>query len=496
MDGPPVGGVNGVTIMVSAWAVEEFESLDLGDERLDDRAAVVLSAMGNRPNLSIPAACGGNAEMAAAYRFFDNEKVSFEKVLEPHTQRTRQRMAEHDVVLLVQDTSEIDLTRPQQTVTGAGELDGSRKGLLLHVMHGFTSDGTPLGTVWARVVNRPSVSHASDADKRDQARRTPIEQKESMRWLEGMRQSRMIAASLPQVQCICVSDSESDIYECICESRAAVEGGPPVHDWVIRACHDRALLDDPEELRRMREKVLAKPVLYTAQVQVRQRKAMTEVEKRARRKVRCTREAQVEIRAAMITLRAPKRNGLKLPAIMVNMVLVHEPNPPAGAEPIVWMLLTTLPIETPEQVRLIVQYYCLRWNIEILFRTLKSGCRIEERRFEDVERILPCMAIYLIASWRVLLACRLGRECPDADCEVLFEPSEWKATWMAVHRRKPPKKNPTLSEIVCLIAQLGGYIRRPSSEPGVQTLWIGMQRVRDLALAWEAFGPEKKIRRE
>ena len=482
--------------MVSTWAAEEMASVTLGDERLDDRAAAVLSAMGNRPNLSIPAACSGHAEMTATYHFFDNKKVTFEKVMEPHAQRTRQRMDQQKIVLLVQDTTEIDLTRPQQKVKGVGELDGSRKGLLLHWMHAFTTDGTPLGTAWADVIKRPIVSHASHAAKRDKARRTPIEEKESMRWLEGIRQSRTIAASLSQAQCICVGDSESDIYECILEPRAAVEGGPPVHDWVIRACHDRALFDDPDEFRLMREKVVATPVLYTAQVKVRQRKAMTSVEKRVRRKFRSTREAQVEVRAATITLCAPRRDGLKLPAVTVNMVLVYEPQPPKGAEPIVWMLLTTLPIDRPEQVRLVVQYYCLRWNIEILFRTLKLGCRLEQRRFEDVKRILPCMAIYLIAAWRTLLTCRLGRECPDVDCEVLFEPSEWKAVWCAVKQTKPPRKKPTLSEIVYLVAQLGGYVRRPSSKPGVQTIWVGMQRVYDLALAWDTFGPEAKVKRE
>src|SRR5947209_11995140 len=116
--------------MIASWASEEMGTADFGDERLDARVITLLSALGNRPNLSIPAACSGRAEMEAAYRFFDNDKVTFEKVLEPHIQRSRQRVAEQAVVLLVQDTSEIDLTRPQQEVVGAGDLDGSRRGFL------------------------------------------------------------------------------------------------------------------------------------------------------------------------------------------------------------------------------------------------------------------------------------------------------------------------------------------------------------------------------
>ena len=105
--------------MIAAWAKEEAALADFGDERLDDRLAILLSDLGSRPFLSIPAACGGLAEMKAAYRFFDNDKATFEKVIEPHLQRTKERMAAEQVVLLVQDTTEIDLTRPEQEVEEA-----------------------------------------------------------------------------------------------------------------------------------------------------------------------------------------------------------------------------------------------------------------------------------------------------------------------------------------------------------------------------------------
>src|SRR3954447_5167243 len=104
------------------WAVEELRTVDLGDERLDARFEILLSALGSRPNLSIPAACSGRAELKAAYRFFDNDKVTFDDVLRPHTDQTLLRIAAQDVVLLVQDTTETDLTRPQQQVHGAGTL--------------------------------------------------------------------------------------------------------------------------------------------------------------------------------------------------------------------------------------------------------------------------------------------------------------------------------------------------------------------------------------
>ena len=133
--------------MIAPWAQEELGTVDLGDERLDARFELLLSALGSRPNLSIPAACGGRAEMKAAYRFFDNDKVTFAKVLQPHRDQTLVRLAEQEVALLVQDTTENDLTRPQQQVTGVGTLDGSRQGVLLHALQAFTLAGAPLGTL-------------------------------------------------------------------------------------------------------------------------------------------------------------------------------------------------------------------------------------------------------------------------------------------------------------------------------------------------------------
>jgi hypothetical protein len=475
--------------VVSHWAEEEAGSLDLGDERLDERAVELLSSLGNRPNLSIPSACRGRAEMQAAYRFFDNDKVTFDNLLAPHVQQTLGRMARHPVVLLVNDTTEIDLTRPQQQVAGAGELDGARQGVLLHLLHAFTPDNTPLGTAWGQCLNRPEVSRASEKEKAHRRKHTPIQGKESMRWLTSLRQAREVAGKLPQVRCVYVADSEADIYELLAEPRGI--GGPHGRvDWLIRAGQDRATQSQgagaPGHLR---DQVLAKPALYELELKIRGRQAKTTVEESPRGQSRRGRTARVEVRAGTLTLRPPWREGGKLPAVTVNIVLVREPDPPAGETPVEWVLVTTLPIDQIDQVRRVVEYYCVRWNIEILFRTLKSGCRIEQRRFEQVDRITRCMGLYLIVAWRTLFVCRSGRECPDADCETIFEPSEWKAVWAAVHRKKPPKTRPRLSEMVRLIAGLGGYVERPNSPPGPQSLWIGLQRMYDLAWAWEAFGP-------
>jgi len=155
--------------------------------------------------------------------------------------------------------------------------------------------------------------------------------------------------------------------------------------------------------------------------------------------------------------------------------------------------VTTLPIDTLEQVQEIVQSYCGRWQIEIFFKTLKSGCKIERRLFEKLPRTLNCLAVYSIIAWRVMYLCHLGRECPDLDCEVVFSPSEWKSVYRVVRREPLPETPPRLNEMVRMIATLGGFVDRPKNEPGPQTLWTGLQRLHCFSLAWDTFGPDQKI---
>ena len=214
-------------------------------------------------------------------------------------------------------------------------------------------------------------------------------------------------------------------------------------------------------------------------------------EDRARRQPRQSRAAAVEVRAARVTLRGPWRPGGQLPDVTVNAVLVREVDPPADDVAVEWLLLTSLPIDTDRPGRAwSSQYYCTRWMVEVFFRVLKSGCRVEERRFERSDRLLPCLAVYLIVAWRTLYVCRLGRSCPEISCEAVFEPSEWQSVYQVVKREPPPKEPPKLQEMVRLVAQLGGYVnRKRADEPGPQTVWLGLQRLHDIALCWKVFGP-------
>jgi hypothetical protein len=442
--------------MLSPWVVEEMATADPHDDRLNKRLELLLSQLAAHPTASLPAACGGYAEITAAYRFFDNDKVGFDGVLRPHLDRTRERIAAQPVVLLVPDTTEIDLTRPERQVQGAGPLDGgTRRGALLHVICAFTPDGTPLGVVQAIPWTRDDDEPRNAAMTRGQRAATPIEEKESFRWKLSMQQAIEEADRCPRNRIIYVADSEADIDEVIARGME----GSHAADWIVRSCQDRALVDDSEDAvvrDYLREEVLAAPVLTSQALEVRGRKPKLACEDRGRRQPRRSRRAVVEVRAARVTLRAPDRQAGQLPDVTVNAVLVTEAAPPEDDIAVQWLLLTSLPIDDVEQVRLIIEYYCTRWMVEIFFRTLKSGCRVEGRRFERVDRLLPCLAVYLIVAWRTLYVCRLGRSCPEISCEAVFAPEEWQSVYQVVRRERPPKRPPKLQEMVRLVAQLGG----------------------------------------
>ncbi len=328
----------------------------------------------------------------------------------------------------------------------------------------------------------------SEADRQTSEVEYSDRSERERRWIEGIRAGREVAQACPQTSCVCVSDSESDIYELFAEPRTTDSGSEL--QLVIRACRDRKLLGNDDNLF---DAVRATACLYKCQVDV----SSVKLDVTCKESLHAIHRVMPELQKSKfadikVTLQPPARPDRKLPVLELNVVLVEEINPPEGQDPIQWLLISTLPIDTADHVQLIVQCYCIRWQIEIYFRTLKSGCNVEERLFERFSRFENCLAVYIVVAWKVLYLCHLGRTCPDMDCEVVFTASEWKAVYMIVTKTDPPTQPPKLNEMIRLIASLGGYVIRKNSQPGPQTLWLGLQRVNDLSHAWDAFGPDSR----
>jgi hypothetical protein len=463
------------------WIELETQGADFGDERLDARYQVVLEQLSDKPSLSIPAACGGQAETAAAYRFFDNEKTNAAKVLAPHRNATLERIRAERVVIAAQDTTEVDLTRKKEKV--GGPLDaGSRWGLLVHPILVMTPERVPLGVVAVDMWSRdPKELEKSTKQRKKERRQKPFEEKESYRWFEGYETACQIATEAPDTKVISVSDSEGDIYECfLAGAREDVKRA----DWIVRANHvDRALAEEDQDLLQL---LACQAPLGKMTVSVSQRDASSLDNSRNRQKPRASRTAEMTVRSVRTLLNSPQRSGLA--PVYVSAVLVREENPPEGEEPIEWLLLTSLPIGTFAEACQVANYYACRWEIEVFFRVLKSGCKIEELQFEREDRLQVCLAMYLIAAWRVLYVLKLGRACPDMGCDAVFTEAEWKSVYVIAKQKPAPKSPPTLGEIIPIIASLGGYLDRKHDGPaGPKTMWIGLQRQRDFALAWTAF---------
>lgn len=454
---------------------EELRGIDLGDKRLNKRSLQLIETLSANPEASINASCEGWSDTLAAYRFFDNDAVTPEQIMRPHRAATQCRMCAHPVVLVVQDTTELDYS--DHPPKDARCLNNEKRfGLYEHDILAVTPDKLCLG-----VVGTESFDRAAESLGQTLQRRTlPIEEKESFRWLQGYRLACQLAAECSATQIVSVADCEADMYDIFVEARD--QSGPRA-EYILRAKEDRSTLErDPESgpqaYRKVREEVARSERRTTKTIE------LCQTPKRA------ARQAHVEIRAIAVQVKPPQARKHLLP-VTHNVVLVEEVGGPGDGTDLCWLLLTTLPIDTLDEVLTILEYYLARWVVEIYFRTLKTGCRVEEIQLETTVRLQRCLAFYKIIAWRILYLTYLNRTCPKLPCTAVFEESEWKSVWRVVTKKAIPKKPPLLSKFMQLLTQLGGYNNRATEPaPGPQSLWIGLRRMTDFATAWLAFGPK------
>lgn len=458
------------------WAKTEMSEIDCGDARVDARAIMMIDKLVAGGEGSTLAQCfQSRKELTGAYRFFDNDLVTPEKILSAHYKSTLERIKQHPVVLLPSDTSSVDYTS-KSTIEGLGILDSPlTRGLLIHPTLAVTPTRVPLGVVdfyfWARDENA-NRSSISSGERMNQV----IEEKESFRWLRSYRKANAIAMQCPDTQIISMGDRENDIFEVLYEAvKEANNGGAHA---LIRLRHDRiVVLEGDDQEHKLKKKLLKAPRIGEIEFTL---------EERGKKEKRIVRQT---LRAQSVLLKGKFVGEREYPAVRVNVVCSIEENPPPGEEPICWMFLTTLPIATFEEVAKVIQYYLCRWDIEVFFKVLKSGCKVEEKALKTAERLSNMLAMFLIVTWRIMYIMKLAREQPGITCTKLFEAAEWQSVYKILNKgSKLPTTPPSLGEFVAMIARLGGYLagkKRPP--PGPTVLWRGLKRVQDFALAWESF---------
>lgn len=446
------------------WTQSEFRSAQFADRRLQRRLCTLARSFQAQPRAPIPQACTDAAGARAAYRFFD--KVKMESILEPHYEATMHRAAaEVGYVLAVNDTTGLNFTAHPAT-EGLGPLknkNSTAQGLWVHSTLLFTTQGSALGLIDVQAWARQGVGKAAQRHQR------PIEQKESAKWLRSFdaaaRLQRQVGTAVTVVH---VGDRESDIYEYF----AHVLHSPDGAHALVRADSQERTLNESQ--KKVCDHLLDLPVQDRRVVQI------------PRHKSRAARQVELQIRFDTVALQPPEKHR-RLGSLRLSVIYVNEVNAPPGVEPIKWMLWSTLPVESPEQAWEKVEWYKRRWGIEDFHRTLKSGCRIEDRQLTTADRLMSCLAVDVVVAARIEQMKKLSREQPDQPCTRIFSHDEMQV--LAANFQPEALRTGrvlTLREAVRYTAQLGGFLARKSDgEPGSKTLWRGLERLAGMALGWQ-----------
>lgn len=432
--------------MLMSWSEMEFQSLDLGDKRINARTIKIVEALSKSPQSSIPEACQGWAETMATYRFYANDAFDSSDLLEPHYQATEQRIRKSDskTILCLQDTTELDFNGKQTEGMGRLSYDAQR-GMYLHPTLCVTPERLPLGItdswMWARGETKTEDKANPDI-------------KESVRWIEGYERVAEMAKRCPDQQLVYVADREGDMYELM--ERAQQLDNPA--DWLIRARHNRSLAGQEK--------------LWDA---VEAQEALTKITFiKPRKRGEKARNILQEVKVLRYTL-SPKG---KTPVEM-TLVQAREMNPPKGSQPIVWRLLTNRAVSTEEQAVEIINWYRCRWEIEMFFDVLKVGCKVEKLQLGARERVEKALALYMVVTWRIMYLMRLGRNCPELSADLVFDSLEWKSSYL-LGKKKLPDGIPSINEVIRNLAMLGGFLgRKCDGEPGAKSIWKGFQRIQD-----------------
>ena len=406
---------------------------------------------------------GRRSEIVRFGRLLANPRVTVERLIEGWGVQTATACAGRHV-LAIQDTSEFNFRTTAERRRGLGEIGkGVGRGLLLHAMVAVDAQTSGcLGLVSGRLWTRPgrrSLRH----DKRS------LSDKESARWLSTAEAAKSVLAAAASVTV--VADRESDIY-----AEWARLPGPRFH-LLTRAMHDRAIAQGGR--------------LSTASLEP-AGEAHIDLVARAGRPAR---RARLVARFGRVSLKRPgatREAGLPK-TVQVSLVEVVELDPPAGAEPILWRLLTTHEVTDADMAWRVIGWYRARWTIEQLFRTLKQqGLRLEDSQLETAEGLLKLTAIAARAACTTLqlVQARDGRSAQGS--EIAFTPAEVRTLQALLPRlegKTAAQKNPhpprSLAWAAWIIAKLGGWDGYKSSKPpGPITFRHGLEYFRSIAYGW------------
>ena len=428
------------------------------DARQFRSMAQMLSCLAAQPESSFSRALGPAGRQSAG-RLLSDERVSPQVILEGHQRQTRARCSQEPYVVVAQDTTEIDYSKHQESKSDLGPIGkGYSWGVLGHGCLALSPSGLPLGVVGLDLWTRDPAQMGSRSRKRDLS----TEQKESRKWLTGLRS---IEEALPEQPIVVVADRESDVYDYLAAPRRGTT------HLVTRASYPRRVRIQPSQ---------QKSTLFEA-ARAGARVGEMEVEIPRRRGQR-EQVLKLSLFATNVSVLRPKERKLAAEAqsVDVSVVWAVEETSEEGCGAVEWFLLSTQPVRTGADARRTVETYALRWQIEVLHRTLKTGLRIERLQIDDRHDLLNALAVYYIVAWRVLSVTHHGRHYPDSPAEEVLDDDEIDVLEQV--SRCPIR---TAADVVLHLAKLGGYEHwKNAPPPGPARIWWGIRRLQDILVGY------------
>jgi hypothetical protein len=458
-----------------SWVDLEAGEGHFVDARLERRFKTLVEQISECVGGSIPFACQDWAAAKAAYRFFSNPRLREADILSGHFEATRARMkAAREPILILHDSSEFTyqresaagmglITQPRLS-TGSGKGSKLRRltvrGLLMHASLALTLEELPLGLCAVKFWTRKRFKGGDALKRKINPTRVPVEEKESFRWLENLRQSNRLLGE--PARGVHIGDRESDRCELFC---AAAE--EKTH-FLVRTCVDRLAIDGEQTIAKAMEEPDAKG-MHRLELRTKDGKLS---------------EARLEIRYRRLLVLPPIGKQKRCPSLELTVIHAKEKGQPEGREPIDWKLLTNLPIQSIKAATEKLGWYALRWKIEVFHKILKSGCQAEESLLRSTERIVKLIAVFCVVSGRVFWLTMLNRSDPQAPPDLVLTEEECLVRDRAVKAKPGADANQNmLSAYLTKVAQLGGYLaRRKDPPPGNLVMWRGMRRLADLML--------------
>lgn len=469
---------------MGSWIDQELAGCKFADERLGKRFGMLTEQLSKGLGQTLPLACGDWAATKAAYRFLDNDRVSEAEILAGHFQATRERFAAVEgPILVLHDTTEFSFTRNDTAAIGQtrkvakGHKDKTGRqrmhtvcGILMHSSLAVTPEGLPLGLAAIKLWTRKKFKGTNALQGRGldgngkhsvNMTRIPIEEKESIRWLENVRQSTSNLGD--PSRCVQIGDRESDIYELFSECQALET------NFIFRTCVDRLAEDGEQTVLEVMDEQRVKAV---HRIEVKDNKGRPST-------------AVLELKYHRLQVCPPVGKEKRYGELTLTVIHATERGAPKDRDRIEWKLVTNLPVTSKADAIRMLEWYAMRWTIETFHKVLKSGSKAEDSKLRTAERLANLIAMMCILAWRVLWLTMTNRTSPELPAKLVFTDTEIKLLERLVPAKTGSRKK-RVGDFLIRLARLGGYLDRTGdAPPGNMVLWRGMARLTDIHLGFD-----------